>query len=312
MADSALASYRYSISGLIVASDIPLPMLQSLDLSGQPTVDVTMRLGEVPEHLEAVQHRGANWSVHGQRFLLDLPGIGRFLAMDGRSLTLQPAPGIAVDDILVFAMGTALAAILYQRGALLLHGAAVVHRGRSYVFCGPSGAGKSTLAGALCRWACSLASDDVCAVELTDAGIPLVRPDGRMLRLYPDSIARIGLGDAVGLRVRQSVEKYHVTPPAWAGETGSAPLAAIYVLAESNPAYPPGIVRFSPIAAAQALLRQSYRRRLALAYCDQAQLATRTARLLSSVGVYQLHRPRDFSRLDDTVAQLLRHWDRLG
>jgi len=165
------------------------------------------------------------------------------------------------------------------------------------------------LAAALSRSGCAFLADDVCAVELAPDGTPIIPPDGRELRLYPDSIGQIGLTDGIGPRVRRLVEKFHVCPPLRStGEMRGVPLAAIYILADSNAASPPGITALPHLFAAQALLRQTYRRQLALAYCSEGQLVTRTAALLSHVRVFYLHRPRDFAFLDDTLARLRTHW----
>ncbi|MBP7064093.1 hypothetical protein [Ferrovibrio sp.] len=304
--------YYYRISGLNVASEIPLPMRLPLQSTGDLKVDVTFCLGDVPKQLDHSTHRGANWMANKNQFLLDLPHIGRFLAYDGCRLIICPASGIAVDDILVFATGTALAGILYQRGAWLLHGSAVLDSGRAFMFCGPSGAGKSTLAGALSRNGCDFLADDVCSVEQSESGHTLIQPDGRVLRLYNDSIAQIGLAEAVGSRVRQRIEKFHVIPPGKATSgLEPAPLAAIYILADANTAFPSAITLLSPLTAAQALLHQTYRRQLALAYCNQGNLVARTAALLSEIPVFLFHRPHDFVHLNETLARLRAHWDEL-
>ncbi|WP_322978110.1 hypothetical protein [Pseudomonas sp. C11] len=299
--------FHYRISGLNVASDIELPMRSRLNTEDAQHVDVTLHVNEVPTQLSHPTRSGPNWSADETSFLLDLPGIGRFIASNGQRLTLQPADGIPLDDILVFATGTALAGILYQRGALLLHGSSIVHEGRAFVFCGPSGAGKSTLAAALNQAGCSFLADDVCSIELV-AGAPRVHADGRALRLYADSIGQVGLKDAVGPKVRMHIEKFHVQPSTSLYREDGIPLAAIYMLSDSNAASPPGISRLPSLTAAQALLRNTYRRRLALAYSSQGQLATQTAALLSSVPVFRLHRPRDFDCLAETVESLQTHW----
>lgn len=301
--------YRYRLSGLSVASDFALPMRTSIDQADAAPPDVTFHLGEVPDVLPQPTHRGANWMADNRAVLLDLPQIGRFLSEDGRRLTLSPAPGSFLDDILVFVTGTALAAILYQRGAMLLHGSAVIQNGRAFVFCGASGAGKSTLAGALVQAGATFLADDVCAIEQPPHGPPAIQADGRALRLYRDSIDNVGLHGAVGARVRRRIEKFHVAvgDPSQSA-TESAPLAAIYMLGNSNAAAPPGITPIPSLAAAQALLHQTYRRRLALAYSSQGQLAMQAATLLSHVKVFHLRRPRDFSRLDESVTMLKAHW----
>ncbi|WP_156397247.1 MULTISPECIES: hypothetical protein [unclassified Sphingomonas] len=301
--------HRYRLSGLKVASQVPLPMRPLAGEAETFEAEVTIAVDDVPERLEQLSHQGPNWSLDARHFLLDLPEIGRFMASDGHRLTICPAPGMALDDILVFATGTMMSAILYQRGALLLHASAVVRDGRGFIFCGPSGAGKSTLSGALSQAGCTFLSDDLCSIRDADDGSPTIEADGRTLRLFQDSIDRLGLAGAVGARVRAQVEKYHVAAASGEESVTSAPLGAIYMLADANAAYPPGIVELAPLAAAQALLRQCYRRRVALAYAGGA-LAARTARLLSHVKVYHLRRPRDLAQLDDTVDALIAHWSR--
>jgi hypothetical protein len=304
--------HHYRLSGLSVASEFALPLRLNIDQAAAAPADVTFHHGEVPAGLPGAPHRGANWTADDRRFLLDLPQIGRFLSEDGCRVTVCPAPGIDLDDILVFVTGTAFAAILYQRGAMLLHGSAVIHEGRSFVFCGASGAGKSTLAGALTKAGATFLTDDVCSVEQTPPGPPSVRADGRALRLYPDSIARVGLNDGVGGRVRRRVDKYHVAVGDLAeAASETAPLAAVYMLGNSHAAAPAGITPFPVLGAAQALLHQTYRRRLALAYSSQGQIARRIAALLTHVPVFQLRRPLDFDRLDESLAMLEAHWAEL-
>lgn len=309
---------RYRMSGLTVASDIVLPITPAHSAAVEDPADVILRQGEVPGHLADAACLGPNWWADPQRFLLDMPGIGCFLAEDGHVLTIAPAAGVAVDDMLVFATGTAMAAILYQRGTLVLQAAAVVHNGRAFVFCGQSGAGKSSLAAALCRSGCMLLADDMCAIKPELQGGSSVQPDGQALRLYADSIDHLGLRDGVGLRVRRGIDKFHVSPPSVASQPAAGqpvseavPLAAIYVLTDSNPAYPPGITPLSPVTAAQALLRYAYRRRLALASFTPGQMVAQTSALLSHAKLYSLHRPRDFARLDMTISALHAHWDRM-
>lgn len=299
--------YRYRMSGLTVASEVPLPGAVPQAADDAIPVDAVFRLGDVPERLENSRHFGPEWFADDRRFLLNLPDIGRFMASDGRDIVMAPARGVSAGEVLPFVVGTTFSALLYQRGAWLLHASAVAHRGRAFAFCGDSGAGKSTLAAALCRAGCDFVTDDVCAVDHPVGAAPLVRPDGRMLRLFAESIRRVGLEDAVGPPVRTRIDKFHVTPPTQAPD--AAPLAAIYLLGDATPARPPGVEELSGANAAQALLRFSYRRRLALAYAGQGRLALRTTALLAHVKVYRLIRRRDLAKIEETVAALQTHWN---
>ena len=303
--------FFYRKHGLVLASEIALPAGCGLDRSGDIRADVTLRVGEVPPYLPTCTHRGATWRADARHFLLDLAGIGRFLAVDGSVLTVAPAPGMAVDDILVFATGAAMAAILYQRGALLLHGAAVAHRGRAVIICGESGIGKSTLAGALCNIGCTLVADDIGAIGTRPDGVPMVIPDGRALCLASDSIGHLGMEGARGARVRRTIDRFHVSPPRCAGlDEAGVPVAAICILTGGDAGTTPRITQLSPVTAAQALLRFTYRRRLALVHARSGQMAVRTAALVSRCGTHMLERPKVFAALADSAACVLDHLDR--
>ncbi|MGC6328486.1 hypothetical protein [Rhizorhabdus sp. FW153] len=304
---------QYRLSGLTVRSDFELPMRTSRPSDDLRPPDVLFELGEAPESLPHFSHRGPNWTANQRSFLLDLPGIGRFLSEDGCRLMLRPAPGAFLDDIAVFATGTAMAAILYQRGAMLLHASAVVHDGRAFLFCGASGSGKSTIAGALVQAGATFLADDVCSIDQSAGRPPVVLTDGRCLRLYPDSIDQVGLRDGVGDRVRRRIDKFHVTPAATSHAVQEyAPLGGIYILSNSTAAAPPGVRPMPLLEAAQSLLHHTYRRRLALAYGREGQVARDAARLLSQVPVFHLRRPLDFDRLDESVAMIRRHWASRG
>lgn len=306
------AAFCYRLCGITVSSPVPLPARTGVPHGVSVPIDVHMEVGAVPAALARAERHGANWSLNAREFLLDLPEIGRFLAADGARMTLQPAHGVALDDVLVFATGTLLSAILYQRGALLLHGSAVVRDGKAFLFCGASGAGKSTLAGALSRAGCTFLSDDMCSITQREGAPPFVEPDGRTLRLFGDSIARLGLDEAVGARVRRQIDKYHVGAAAQDMEPARVPLGGIYLLSDADAVRAAGIFPLPALVAAQALLRQFYRRRIALAYATQGAPAARTAALLSHAGVYELRRPRDLARLDETVDALIAHWTSLS
>lgn len=303
--------FAYRMSGLNVESDVALPM-RAQGPTGTAQTDVTFHVEEVPEHLDQVLHSGANWEINETRFLLNLPEIGRFMASDGRRLSIWPAPDMPVDDVLIFAMGTGMSALLYQRGAMMLHASAVVRDGKAFLFCGPSGAGKSTLSAALSRAGCDFLSDDLSALIQPEVGSALIVPDGRALRLFADSIDRLDMREAVGPRVRRQIDKFHVAPPTVGDDGAGVPVAAIYMLTYANEDQQPTIHRLPPLNAAQALLRQSYRRQIALAYADRSGLSARIGALVSTIGVYHLSRPRDLDRLDETIETLTRHWDSAG
>lgn len=302
---------HYRICGLNVAAEMPLPGANPLGHEPADT-DVRVRLRPVPARLAAPTAEGPGWQQDARHFLLTLPDEGSFLAADGTALDVAPAPGSPVEDILPFVLGTGIGALLYQRGAMVLHAATVARGGGGIALCGHSGAGKSTLAATLCRLGCDLVSDDLAALTLGEAGgPPLVQPDGRCLKLFEPLIGRLGLEAGRGQPVRSGIGKHYVAPPAALPDP--VPLEAVYVVQEAAGPYAAGITRQPPLMAAQVLLNQTYRRHLALnaARLDPRGNVIRSA-VLRQVPVFRLNRPRDLERLEDVAAQVLDHWGALA
>jgi hypothetical protein len=303
--------YTYRISGLTVRAEMELP---GVSPAPADNVDVHIRQRPVPEFLEEPTMHGTVWELNERNFLLRLPDIGRFLACGGHTLDVEPAEGTNLADAMPFLLGTGFGALLLQRGGLVLHAASVATGGRAYVFCGQSGMGKSTLAAALCRAGCRFVNDDICAVGADETGRPVLWPDGRRLKLFENSIAYLNLDAQRREVVRAGIGKHYVEPPAPAVSApdigAAAKLAAIYILGDQTLPDEAGIEQLSPLNAAQALLDQSYRRRLAMARRNREVAAT--AAILRHVPVFHLTRRRGLDRLADTVNDLQAHWRELS
>jgi hypothetical protein len=68
---------------------------------------------------------GVLWQAAPGRFLLDVPDVARYLVSDGAVITIDRAPAARDQDVTHFLNMTPLAALLFQRGQLALHAAAV-------------------------------------------------------------------------------------------------------------------------------------------------------------------------------------------
>jgi hypothetical protein len=295
---------HYSIAGLTVASEVPLPGVSE---GGCEAPDVELLRKTVPDRLAAPVASGPAWELDGANFLLRLPGIGRVLAHDGRRLTIDPDDGVDPQDLLVFALGTGIGALLYQRGVSVLHASAVTDGPRAVAFCGPTGIGKSTLAAALCSAGCQFVSDDVLAVRLDSANRPTVTPDARRLKLHEPSVTALGLSERREGTVRRKLEKYYVAPPG-AAVAAAVPLGAIYVLLEDNRLDVPQIERLEKLTGALVLQRNGYRPRLARAMARTGNPVAMTAAILQHAPVYRLTRPSGLKQLSQLVEALQLHW----
>ena len=306
--------YNYLISGLPVSSEIELP--GAIATAGQ-TEDsaVSIRYASVAAALDdaAVSGeiaRGPTWEMAGETFLLRVPRVARFLITAGREIALELEPDSTARDAAGFVLGTAFGILLHQRGAMVLHGAAAAKDGRAMAICGVSGAGKSTLAAALCREGYSFVTDDICVIGLNAAREPVVWPDGRQLKLWAQSIKRLDLGERRGEAVRDSFEKYYVTPCDRALDRPR--LSAIYVLREARPPFQEGLERLTLPDALRRLDYEAYRPGLRAKIGQRPEMLSYAATVLGHAKVFMLSRPRGFEHLPETVAALNAHWDALG
>ncbi|MGN6817494.1 MAG: HPr kinase/phosphorylase [Sphingomonas sp.] len=300
--------YSYRVSGLAVASEVDLPGL----IPGNPdqAVDVTIRRLPVPMQLDAAEAIGPTWQRAGNRFLLRIPNIARFLLEDGRSIAFEAEDAAEPQDVAVFLSGSVFGILLHQRNHLVLHASAVLVGGRAVLFCGVSGAGKSTLAAALVERGYPLVADDQCAIERGEDGIPRIHADGRQLRLWEKSIAELGLAGRRGDPMRNRLRKFYVDPAI----ASDAPVAvgAIYALVEIRDSEHPLIERPNVVDATKLLAANAYRPLLVRRLDQRETYFQGGAAIVAAAGIFRLKRPLGFDRVAATIAKLQEHWASIG
>jgi hypothetical protein len=302
------APFSYRIGGLAVSSQFDLPGAIEAP-ANDDTVDVTVRFEAVPEALEAGTVGGPTWDMDGDTVLLRVPRLARYLIKDGRHIGVELEPGATARDASAFVLGTSFGILLHQRGALVLHGAAVAKEGAAIAICGRSGEGKSTLAAALCRAGFGFVTDDICVIDFDAERRPLVAPDGRQLKLWRESIDQLGLGGQQGDAVREGFEKYFMTPSA--GAVLSPRLTAIYVLRELRLPSEACIEPLTLPDAMRVLDIEAYRPGLRARIGSRPTMVAQGAAMLARAQVFRVLRPRGFEHMDATVAQLTAHRESL-
>jgi hypothetical protein len=163
---------------------------------------------------------------------LDVPGVAHYQVEEGQRILVEPRASASLEKVRLFLFGSAMGALLYQRGLLPLHGSAVMTQWGGMIFVGPQGSGKSTLAAEFHRRGYQLLSDDVCAVESTPQGLRIL-PALNQLRLCADAYEQLGASPEAYFDVDKFAvpmgEKYCSQP---------TPLAAIHVLSDSSAEHP--------------------------------------------------------------------------
>jgi hypothetical protein len=158
---------------------------------------------------------------------LTVEGIGRFRITDGERIGWQRADaGVNDQDIRTFLLGSAVGALLIQRGMLVLHGNALEKDGQAIVCLGHSGAGKSTLAYALMQQGWRLLADDLVAVN----GEGMVLPGIPRIKLWHDAAKAFGLDPGALPPIREGMNKYLLMGEALQRAPQAAALQVVYLI----------------------------------------------------------------------------------
>jgi hypothetical protein len=289
---SGARTYAGTAYGLGFRSVVPIPAAPVAGDAG-PEIDVCWAdLESVTRNLRA---RNLEASTTDVETALAIPGIGTFLVRQGNEILVDPDLD-AGDALLQLALlGPVLAALLQQRGTLVLHASAVEIDGVAVGFLGHRGAGKSTMAAALLGRGYSLLTDDILAVSLQD-GTPHVRSGLPHLKLWPDAVAALG-GDPVLLPpVREGHDK-RAQAIGRSLRSGSLPLSRLYVLSGGDD---PALEPLPSREAFFALVTHSYGIAWLHGVSGPAQFAAR-AELIRRIAVRRLRRPSDLGRLDQVI-----------
>lgn len=287
----------YFLCGWRVRSALPIPELIPWPLSDARPPDIVVEEGPVPEALDRSVTPGRYLMVDpAGTVLLRIADRVRFLVQDGCRVTVDRMHREEQDGWRVFFLGTVLGYLCHQRGVFPLHAATLRVNDRTIAIAGPQGAGKSTLAHALSRRGHRLLSDDVTVIR-SDADRLEIMPAFPRLKLWRSALDAAGISTEGLRRVCPQLEKFDLRPQ---GDFELAPLTldAILVLGEAPDA---ALSRLAPTAAVPAIQAHISRRQTAIALGHQSRLFTTTARIVSTVPVYRLLRPKRFEDLPGTV-----------
>lgn len=122
------------------------------------------------------------------QLLLTVEGVARYWVRGGREILVCPERGAPESSVLLILTGSAVGALLYQRGLLPLHASAVCIAGGCVAFVGPRGAGKSTLAADLHARGHPVLCDDILPIETPAQGRAHAWPGFSRLKLCPDAL----------------------------------------------------------------------------------------------------------------------------
>ena len=250
--------------------------------------NITLTTAAVPAELEGATTRGVLWQAAPGRFLLDLPDVARYLVEGGERVTIEPSAGASPDVVTRFARMTPLAALLYQRGLLAFHAAAVANDRGAVLLAGDSGSGKSTLLMELIQRGWTLLADELAVVTQDGKGL-YVHPTFPEIALWSDTLKKFGKDPA---EFEHADTNRLLLPLPELCVSSPQPLRTTYWLGVQSK---DGVTRESMAGAKhfQAVATLLYNSHVAEALLDRVVFMSYASRVVRTAPVVHLLRPRD-------------------
>lgn len=297
-----VSMFRYQYCGLRISSAIELQELMPYD-GAADEADVVITLGPIDRAVPSPVADGGHFRVTTAEAHFFWEVSGHFLVAGGRTIVVDPAPGAPPELIRLPLLGAVFAALLCQRGFLVLHGSAVAVGDVAVALVGEKGTGKSTTAAAFRQAGHTVLVDDVLALRLAgDGRPPRVWPAFPQLKLWPEAALATG-ADPAGLpslhdRVVKRSLVFHE-----AFTTRPLPLRRLYFLEWGEHA------AIEPMSAQEAfagVVPHAFARRYGPDGPETARhLLHACTELVREVPVRRLVRRPDLSRLSGVVAAVL-------
>lgn len=181
----------YQAYGLALASELPLPGIPLPNPpAGCPLVHI--HYGHAPP-LEQPAFSGVLYQASRQGFRLEMPGVAAYLVRNGDEILVEPAVGADPAEAAYFLQGSPLAALLIQRGDLVLHASAIRTSHGAVLFAGDSSSGKSVLAAASLQKGFQLVSDELSVLRPGSEGKLYIYPGFPLVQLWPDALQTLNL-----------------------------------------------------------------------------------------------------------------------
>lgn len=300
--------FRYWGFGLNILSQIEFPELLPIAFDKE---DITIEIGITPLKPEGVDFVKRPFSYIAEKeYILNIRNVCRYYAGNGSKIIAEPVPGIDERSIRLFLLGTVMAAILYQRGSLPLHAAAVEKNGKLTLFAGKSGAGKSTLTAQLASKGYSVFTDDICVIHSDPEGKAGVYCTASypMIKLWDDAITQLD-GDLYTreYKIRPELPKY--------GQfffenfnSGQLPVEKIFIIHPTGLSQNIDVIKLNTIKSFRQLEQQAYKNQLILSKKLRAVHFSLLSKLTQHVPVYEITRPQvgtNTAQLFEAIKNLL-------
>ncbi|MCG5062164.1 MAG: hypothetical protein KA714_30420 [Limnoraphis sp. WC205] len=294
LGDEKSSYFSYIAYGLGIHSALPIPLFVPAEVKCDVTVTLDTESSLFDYVPQEVIEQPFALQVEQEEAIVYVKEAGVFLVREGCKVVVIPALNGDESKLQLALVGTVMAILLQQRGALVLHASAVEINSKAVLFLGNSGEGKSSMAAALQAQGYTVIADDVAAVNWEE-GRAVLAPGFPQIKLSQEVAESLGYDwellwqlhprlEKRGLRVAQNFPQ------------NSLPIERIYVLASASE------VKCKPMKAQAGLMAlMQHSELMNLIDFQEVNNFERCASLVQSCQLVCLQRPRNLALLPELV-----------
>ena len=199
----------YICYGLLFSSDIELPELTEMNDSSicgnYPLIKI--KIAHQTEILppEAVQTNPHIWHCNGATYII-IPDVVCFFIKNGTEIRITPGHLSSSQVIRSLLFGPAMAALLFQRGIVVMRGATIQIGNNAMLIIGRSGVGKSTLAAKLISRGHKIIADDIAPID--ENCVALQGPG--QIKLWRESLDLLNISAEYIPKVRPEIQRFRL------------------------------------------------------------------------------------------------------
>lgn len=208
--------HNYKLFGLNIKSDIVLTAINEVKTQKTSEVRISriiskISLADIPTQdkklIVKATHNGNKVTFLYHSFVIQVT--------DGDRITISSDKSENINIIMPLILGPVFAALLRQRGYLILHASAIQNeKGKAVLFTGASGAGKSTIAASFMHsknW--RVLADDIVAIKTSNNRCEMLT-SLPYIKLWRDILVKHNLLENAVCEIQHKLGKYYVTLPA--------------------------------------------------------------------------------------------------
>ncbi|MEO8374510.1 MAG: hypothetical protein ABI471_04745 [Sphingomonas bacterium] len=223
------------------------------------------------------------YRMAGDSLLFEMPGVARYRCDAGGRMTVERIGATPEDVAASYLIATALPALLWMRGEIVLHAAAAVLPGAAgaIVIGGASGTGKSTILRQLVAVGANVVADDSLCVRFKGADV---------------TVSGLAGGYFVAEADKDTARRLETVPPE--RQIRAAPFAGLVMLGARLLSDGPAFRPLSGVAALEALLASRHRPRIPTLLGNNKEMLPVLARLSETLPVCLWNRREGAVELD--------------